>query len=101
MYNINEVKSVNRKLKIIIETDGHQLKIPAISLNLAWLFIKSGVWQNNHYVRNKPEIKELLSTNKNLILNTTRQLMAELNDCEPFVIVEINSKDEYILIELI
>ena len=91
---------MNRKLKITIETVDHQIKLPALSLNLAWLFIKSGLWQNSSYIKNKPEVKELILSNKELIINTTQQLMTILNDCEPFVIVEIESKTDHILIEL-
>ena len=94
------LKLVNRKIKITIETVDHQFKIPALSLNLAWLLIKSGVWQNSLYVKRKPEIRALLMSNKELIINTTQQLMTMLNACEPFVIVEVVSKTDHILIEL-
>ena len=90
---------MKRKIKILIDAEGRKINLPKISFKTAIRFVRLGLWGTS-FSKDK-EATEFIKANKDVIIQFLETMTIEMNDEEPFTLVDIQSKDAIIKIEII
>lgn len=90
---------MKRKLKIHIDTDEMKFSLPKISFNSAIRLVKLGLLGTS-LSKNK-ELSEFLKTNKKIIIQFLETMAMEMNDEEAFTLVDVQTKDAIVKIDII
>ncbi len=90
---------MKRKIRIFIDTEGKKINLPKISLNNAIRLVKIGMWGSG-FTKDK-ELNEFIQSNKKVIIQLLETMAMELDDEESFTLVDINTKDAIIKIDII
>lgn len=91
-----------RKIKITIESKEKKLHLPAVPISAAFFFMKSGLWGSQFFSANsEDEFLVFLHQNKEKILALLQSVRETVKDCDPFTLVEIQSDQDFVLIELV
>ncbi len=90
-----------KKIKIRIQTEDRHINLPKMRLShLVWL-VRVGLWSTKFGDTVDPETRELIRTNKKEIIKLIKIVIKELKPMEPFTLVEIQSKDANVLIDIL
>lgn len=90
---------MKRKIRIHIDADGKKIHLPKISFNTAIRFVKLGLWGSG-FVKDQ-EMKEFIRANKKIIIQFLENMAMEMNDEEAFTLVDVNTKDAIVKIDII
>jgi hypothetical protein len=90
---------MKRKIKIHIDAEGKKIHLPKISFNTAIRFVKLGLWGTSFSKDN--EATEFIRTNKDIIIQFLETMAMEMNDEEAFTLVDVQTKDAIIKIDII
>lgn len=90
---------MKRKIKIHIDADGKKIHLPKISFNTAIRFVKLGLWGTS-FSKDK-EATEFILANKDSIIQFLETMAMELNDEEAFTLVDVQTKDAIIKIDIL
>lgn len=90
---------MKRKIMIHIDADGKKIHLPKISFNTAIRFVKLGLWGTN-FSKDK-EATEFIRANKDSIIQFLKTMAMELNDEEAFTLVDVQTKDAIIKIDIL
>ena len=90
---------MKRKIKIHIDAEGTKIHLPKISFNTAIRFVKLGLWGTS-FSKDK-EATEFIRVNKDLIIQFLETMAMEMNDEEAFTLVDVQTKDAIIKIDII
>jgi hypothetical protein len=90
---------MKRKIKIHIDAEGKKIHLPKISFNTAIRFVKLGLWGTS-FSKDK-EATEFIRANKDLIIQFLETMAMEMNDEEAFTLVDVQTKDAIIKIDII
>ena len=93
--------SMKRKIKLYIQTPDRTINLPKLSLKHAGSLFKLGLKFGQRYLDNNTELNALVKSNQNEIINLIDFMIDEVNDLEPFVLVDIRSSNERIRIEIL
>jgi hypothetical protein len=89
-----------KRIKIHIDTPDRKIHLPSVGRTMAITFIRVGLWGSGFAKDMQPETREWIRDNKELIVDAVRNVFKILQDYEPFVLVEVESKDTHVLIEV-
>jgi hypothetical protein len=89
-----------KRIKIHIDTPDRKINLPSVGKTMAITFIRVGLWGSGFAKDMQPETREWIRDNKELIVDAVRNVFKILQDYEPFVLVEVESKDTHVLIEV-
>lgn len=90
---------MKRKIQIHIDTDEHKFHLPKVSFNNAIRLVKIGLWGSS-FTKNVA-MNQFIKENKNTIIQLLETMAMELIDEEAFTLVDINTKDAIIKIDII
>jgi hypothetical protein len=90
---------MKRKIKIHIDAEGKKIHLPKISFNTAIRFVKLGLWGTS-FSKDK-EVTEFIRANKDLIIQFLETMAMEMSDEEAFTLVDVQTKDAIIKIDII
>lgn len=90
-----------KKIKVLIQTPEKNIKLPGVGVKTAVRFIRFGLWGTKFFSESDEDFKDLIRDNKDLIISFLYAIAKDLKDLEPFTLVEVKSKDSYILINII
>jgi hypothetical protein len=89
-----------KRIKIHIDTPDRKINLPSVGKTMAITFIRVGLWGSGFAKDMQPETREWIRDNKELIVDAVRNVFKILQDYEPFTLVEVESKDTHVLIEV-
>jgi len=90
---------MKRKITIHIDADGKKIHLPKISFNTAIRFVKLGLWGSG-FAKDQ-EMSNFIRNNKKIIIQFLENMAMEMNDEEPFTLVDVNTKDAIVKIDII
>ncbi|HET6785341.1 MAG TPA: hypothetical protein VFH18_04920 [Erysipelotrichaceae bacterium] len=90
---------MKRKIQIHIDTDEHKFHLPKVSFNNAIRLVKLGLWGSGF--TKDAELNKFIKDNKKLIIQFLETMAMELIDEEAFTLVDVNTKDAIIKIDII
>lgn len=90
---------MKRKIKIFIDADGKRIDLPKISFSTAIRFVKLGFWGT--YFSKDKEATKFIQENKKVIIHFLETMAMEMNDEEAFTLVDVQTKDAIIKVEII
>ena len=90
---------MKRKIKIHIDAEGKKINLPKISFNTAIRFVKLGLWGSS-FSKDK-EATKFIRENKEHIIQFLETMAMEMSDEEAFTLVDVQTKDAIIKIDII
>lgn len=90
---------MQRKIQIHIDTDEHKFHLPKVSFNNAIRLVKLGLWGSGF--TKDVAMNKFIKENKKIIIQLLETMAMELIDEEAFTLVDINTKDAIIKIDII
>jgi hypothetical protein len=90
---------MKRKIQIQIDTDEHKFHLPKVSFNTAIRLVKLGLWGSGF--TKDAEMNKFIKENKKTIIQFLETMAMELIDEEAFTLVDINTKDAIVKIDII
>ena len=90
-----------KRIKIHIDTPERKIHLPSVGKTTAITFIRFGLWGSNFAKDMDPEVREWIRDNKEVIIDAVKDVFKILQDFEPFTLVEVESEDTHILIDVI
>jgi hypothetical protein len=90
-----------RKIKVLIETPEKNIKLPGVGVKTAVRFIRFGLWGTKFFKDSDEDFQQLIKDNKEQIIDFLYAIADDLENLEPFTLVEVKSSDSYILINII
>ncbi|MEA5026193.1 MAG: hypothetical protein VB012_00895 [Erysipelotrichaceae bacterium] len=91
---------MKRKLKLFIRSADKQVNLPSVSIDTALFLLRLGLWQSMRFIKENPDIRQIMLDNRELLDQSLTQIMLVLKTCEPIILVEVQSHEDYVLIEL-
>ncbi len=89
-----------KKIKVTILTPEKNIRLPKIGIKTATNFIRFGLWSTKFFKDSDEEMQQFLINNKEQIIDFLHLISKELKSYEPFTLVEVQSSDSHILIEV-
>jgi len=90
-----------KKIKIRIQTEDKHINLPKMRLtHLVWM-VRFGLWTTRFNDSVDQETRESIRTNRKEIIKIIKVLIKELKPMEPFTLVEVESKDSHVLIDIL
>ena len=90
---------MKRKINIQIYKDAKKINLTKISFNTAIRFVKLGLWGTS-FSKDK-EATEFIRANKDIIIQFLETMAMEINDEEAFTLVDVQTKDAVIKIDIL
>ena len=90
-----------KRIRIHIDTPDKKIHLPSVGKTMAVTFIRFGFWGSGFAKDMEPEMREWIRDNKELVVDAVKDVFKILQDYEPFTLVEVESKDTHILIDII
>jgi hypothetical protein len=90
---------MKKKIRIHIDSEDMKIHLPKISFNTAIRFVKFGLWGSS-FAKDQ-EMKDFIRANKKIIIQFLETMAMEMNDEESFTLVDINTKDAIVKIDII
>lgn len=90
-----------KKIKIRIQDEHKHINLPKIRLRtLVWL-VRFGLWTTRFNDSVDPETRESIKKNRKEIVKILKVVIKELKPMKPFTLVEVESKDSSVLIDIL
>jgi len=90
-----------KKIKIRIQDQNKHINLPKIRLRtLVWL-VRFGLWTTRFNDSVDPETRASIKKNRKEIIKILKVVIKELKPMEPFTLVEVESKDSSVLIDIL
>jgi len=90
-----------KKIKIRIQTEDRHINLPKMRLSHIVWFVRIGLWTTKYSDTVDPQTRELIRANKKEIIKLVKVVIKELKPMEPFTLVEVQSKDANVLIDIL
>lgn len=90
-----------KKIKVLVQTPEKNIKLPGVGIKTAVRFIRFGLWGTKFFLNSDEDFQKLMKDNKDLIIDFLYAIAKDLKDLEPFTLVEVKTKDSYILVNII
>ena len=89
-----------RKIKITIKSEDANINLPAVRFGCVVFLVRTALWGTRFIKTDKKESLERLRQNKKLIIKLIKEIFFELRTMDPFTLIEVNSKDAHVLINI-
>ena len=90
-----------KKIKIRIQSDKTHINLPKMRLtNIIWL-VRFGLWTTRYNDSVDPQTRDMIKANRKEIIQILKVVIKELKPMKPFTLVEVQSKDANILIDIL
>jgi hypothetical protein len=90
-----------KKIKIRIQTENKHINLPKMRLShLVWL-VRFGLWTTRYNDSVDEETRASIKANRKEIIKIIKMVIKELKPVKPFTLVEVESKDANILIDIL
>lgn len=90
-----------KKIKVLINTPEKNIKLPGVGIKTAVRFVRFGLWSTKFFQESDEDLQQLIKDNKEQIITFLYAIADNLKSLEPFTLVEVQSKDTYVLINII
>ena len=90
-----------KKIKVTIQSPDTNLKLPGIGIKTAVRFVKVGLWGTRFFQNSDEQMQQLLINNKENIIDFLEAVAKDLRSYDPFTLLEVESKDSHIRIEIL
>lgn len=90
-----------KKIKIRIQSEKTRINLPKIRLKtLVWL-VRFGLWTTRYTDAVDPETRAAIKANRKEIIKILKAVIKELKPMPPFTLIEVESKDANVLIDIL
>jgi hypothetical protein len=90
-----------KKIKIRIQTENKHINLPKMRLShLVWL-VRFGLWTTRFNDSVDKETRASIKANRKEVIKIIKMVIKELKPVKPFTLVEVESKDANILIDIL
>jgi hypothetical protein len=89
------------KIKIRIQTEKRHFNLPKMRLKTLIWFVRFGLWTTRFNDAVDQETRKMIKANRKELIRIIKVVIQELKPMKPFTLVEIQSKDTNVLIDIL
>jgi len=90
-----------KKIKIRVQTEDKHINLPKIRFKTLIRLVRFGMWATRFNNAVDPETRADIKANRKEIIRILKIAAKELKSVPPFTLVEVNSKDANVLIDIL
>jgi len=90
-----------KKIKIRIQSEKTHINLPKIRLKTLITLVRFGMWTTRYNDAVDPETRAAIKANRKEIIKILKVVIKELRPLPPFTLVEVQSKDANVLIDIL